>query len=88
MLSGKRFAAKYVSKTYTYEEKFKTLQMVDSGTMKPKVAAAFGIPLNTLSGWLENHLKIKAAVKKHQLATHRKRKRKPTFADVGDALFS
>ena len=83
-LKTKRSGATYQAKSY--EEKFKAIKDVDSGTKKSVVARNLGIPLYTLSTWLKNREKIEEAVRQNLISGQRKRMRTGTFGDIEEAL--
>ena len=83
-LKTKCSGAAYQAKSY--EEKFKAIKDVDSGTKKLVVARNLGIPLNTLSTWVKNREKIENAVCQNLISRQRKRRRTGTFEDIEEAL--
>ena len=80
-----KVAGKRKLKTRTITEKYKFLKEIDKGEMF--ISQKYGIPKQTLSGWMKEKSKIYAEVEKIRTAEKRQRMRSSTYEDLDKACY-
>ena len=74
-------------KTRTTTEKYKILKEVEKGELSASISRKYGIPKQTLSGWLKEKTKIYSEVKKSKTSKKRVRMQLSTHDDLNKACY-
>ena len=74
-------------KTRTTTEKYKILKEVEKGESSASISRKYGIPKQTLSGWLKEKTKIYSEVKKSKTSKKRVRMQLSTHDDLSKACY-
>ena len=74
-------------KTRTITEKYKILKEVEKGESSASISRKYGIPKQTLSGWLKEKTKIYSEVEKNKTSAKRDRMRLSLHEDLDKACY-
>ena len=74
--------------SYTIEQRYKVLTLLDKGEKASKIAKEYGIPKNNISTWNkpENREKIVTEYEAGAVDSKRKRFREGKYSDIEEAL--
>ena len=74
-------------KTRTITEKYKILKEAEKGESSASISKKYGVPKQTLSGWLKEKTKIYSEVKKSKTSKKRVRMQLSTHDDLSKACY-